>query len=298
MSQPGDIAIVLGAGWVLGGSFHAGVLLALRDACGIDASQSRTVIGTSAGAITAAFLGAGMSVDEIYSREIQRKTVRSVRSAHPTARGATRQEALAVNTKPSPRGMRRGADRVRNYFDDLYDGAQPAQPDMRFCAVDVLTGRRKAFGLDETCSTGTVVAAACAVPAMSRPVRIDGADFVDGAVHSATNADLARASHAGIVIVSAPMSISRRGTAVAALAPIRNHVRAELRREVQRLAPGTEVIIVEPTIEGALAMGVNLNKQSRRAQIAEDGYTRAVEVFERRTAGDRHVIEHRVLART
>jgi predicted acylesterase/phospholipase RssA len=45
------IALVLGAGGVAGGAFHAGALAALHDALGWDARSADLVVGTSAGSL-------------------------------------------------------------------------------------------------------------------------------------------------------------------------------------------------------------------------------------------------------
>ena len=54
------IGLVLGAGGVAGGAFHAGVLAALEEATGWDPRTAAVVVGTSAGSITGATLRAGL----------------------------------------------------------------------------------------------------------------------------------------------------------------------------------------------------------------------------------------------
>lgn len=69
ISDESRISIVLGGSWTLGGSFHAGVLLALEDRWGVDPRAVRTIVGTSAGAVTAGLITAGVSARDLFSRE-------------------------------------------------------------------------------------------------------------------------------------------------------------------------------------------------------------------------------------
>ena len=62
------VALVLGAGGVAGGAFHAGVLAALHEATGWDPRQADTIVGTSAGSITGASLRAGLSAVDMLAR--------------------------------------------------------------------------------------------------------------------------------------------------------------------------------------------------------------------------------------
>ncbi len=54
------VGLVLGAGGVTGGAFHAGVLSALAEVMGWDARTAEIVVGTSAGSVTGAVLRAGL----------------------------------------------------------------------------------------------------------------------------------------------------------------------------------------------------------------------------------------------
>src|SRR5690349_11033193 len=64
----GRIALVLGAGGVAGGAFHAGVLAALAEATGWDPRAADLMVGTSAGSITGASLRAGLSAPDMLAR--------------------------------------------------------------------------------------------------------------------------------------------------------------------------------------------------------------------------------------
>lgn len=59
------VGLVLGAGGVAGGAFHAGVLAAIAEATGWDPRRATVVVGTSAGSITGASLMAGLSAADL-----------------------------------------------------------------------------------------------------------------------------------------------------------------------------------------------------------------------------------------
>ena len=85
-------------------------------------------------------------------------------------------------------------------------------------AVRLETGRRVTFGRDlrVTTDVATAVAASCAIPGFFAPVAVDGVRYVDGGVHSPTNADLVAGLELDLVVVSSPMSMARRGVRLAA----------------------------------------------------------------------------------
>ena len=61
------------------------------------------------------------------------------------------------------------------------------------------------------------IAASAAVPFGARPVELDGAPHIDGALWSVTNADLVRPSDVDVLIVLAPLVTTDRGTLVSGL---------------------------------------------------------------------------------
>ena len=68
-------------------------------------------------------------------------------------------------------------------------------------------GERVVFGRDDVQTTAAeAVRASCAVPIRYEPVTVDGRRYVDGGVHSYTNADLMGPPAFDVVIVSSPMS--------------------------------------------------------------------------------------------
>jgi NTE family protein len=80
-------------------------------------------------------------------------------------------------------------------------------------AVELQTSRRVTFGRDPSPATDvpSAVAASCAIPSFFAPVIIDGDRYVDGGVHSPTNADLVAGLGLDLVVISSPMSVAHAG---------------------------------------------------------------------------------------
>ena len=96
-------------------------------------------------------------------------------------------------------------------LDALYGDTWPARP-MWVVAVELDSGRRVVFGRRRRARRpppAEAVRASCAIPAYFEPAEIDGSRYVDGGVHSTTNADLVAAEQPDLVLVSAPMSAVR-----------------------------------------------------------------------------------------
>ncbi len=297
------VGLVLGAGGVAGGAFHAGVLAALEVATGWDPQRAAVVVGTSAGSIAGAALRAGVSSADLLARAEDRalspegaRLLREVsapphlsplRPARDTplpeqlrttlARAAARPFAarpLALLAGLLPDGSVSTAiisDSVRALFTDEW----PTEP-LWICAVRQGDGRRVVFGRDgRRPSLPDAVAASCAIPSFFQPVSIDGETYIDGGVHSPTNADVVRRPELALdlVLISSPMSVTGRGLRFAADQPSRRWAAALLDGEARRLRrAGVPVVAFQPTAADARVMGVNAMDPSRRAAIARQAY--------------------------
>ena len=138
-------------------------------------------------------------------------------------------------------------------------------------AVDLDRGGRVTFGRDgapATTDVATAVAASCAIPTFFAPVTIDGVRYVDGGVHSPTNADLLVGLELDLVVISSPMSVARTSLRFAPDQPARRLARLRLVREVARLRrAGTPVIAFQPTHADLSVMGLNAMDPSRTADV-------------------------------
>lgn len=126
------------------------------------------------------------------------------------------------------------------------------------CAVRQRDLRRVVFGRDLWPAPAAAVAASCAVPGYFGAVVVDGEPYVDGGVHSPTNATVLADLDLDLVIVSSPMSATHpRSVGIAGWA--RRYAGSKLRREVRVLRDrGIPTVVVEPGPELAQLMGMDM----------------------------------------
>jgi NTE family protein len=125
------------------------------------------------------------------------------------------------------------------------------------------------FGRDGAPRTDVAhaVAASCAIPGFFHPVEIDGEMYIDGGMHSPTNADVLDSWHLDVLLVSSPMSVDLSAVRPALDLPMRmgchRYVRQETARQRRR---GTTVVTFEPGGELLTAMGLNPMHGARLAE--------------------------------
>jgi NTE family protein len=165
------------------------------------------------------------------------------------------------------------------------------------CAVRQRDGRRVVFGRP---GTGQVpihlaVAASCAVPGYFAPVRIDGRSYIDGGVHSPTNAAILRGSGIDLAIVISPMSGSS-GWRPGFYAAARRHSTRLLLREVRALeAAGIRTVVFAPGAGEQRVMGDDMMSRDHLNEVIQESFlaagrqaaTPAAAEFIRRAAEDR-----------
>ncbi len=287
---------MLGAGGVAGGAFHAGVLAAIEEVTGWDPRRATVMVGTSAGAITAASLRAGLSAADLLARsegrpmsaagDLLMATVGPVRSPPPLqpggrlrrpadiaarlARAAARPleaRPLALAAALLPEGAV-GTELISAAIAGLAAGSWPAE-ELWVCAVRQRDGRLVVFGRDAWPPLPDAVAASCAIPGFFRPVSIDGESFVDGGSHSPTNADVLAGTDLEMVLVSSPMSVLGSRLRLTVDQPVRRWSRLILEAEAHRLRRrGLHVILFQPTPDDAEVVGPNPMDPGRRAVVA------------------------------
>ena len=315
---PRRIGLVLGAGGMTGGAFHAGVLAALADVTGWDPRTAEVVVGTSAGSLSGAILRAGLSAPDMRARALgrpmsaagQRLTARLM--APPAAGFRLRPEGPATRRRSAPPGalarmaarpweVRPGAvlaallppgrvstSMITGGMEPLFGRSWPKDP-LWVCAVRLDDGRRVVFGRDAEASVGEAVAASCAIPSYFAPVTIAGVDHVDGGVHSPTNLDVVRGLGLDLVVVSSPMSAAGRTLPqMSADWAVRRFCRAQLDREAVGVRRrGTPVLALQPTPEVASIMGLNAMDAGRRVATVEAAYESTRRRLERADVAER-----------
>src|SRR6266700_1525022 len=294
----GRVGLVLGAGGAVGHAFHAGVLAALEQLAGWRPDSADVILGTSAGSVVAALVRAGCSATDIANASLRRplsaagqalfeKIGRRDGLPMPGPQHAdVRRGPAAPGLLLRPWGVRPGAlgaamlpagtvpsEAVAAGVRNLYGASWPDRPTW-ICAVRLDDGRLVVFGRQGAprASLADAVAASCAIPAYFTPVELDGARYVDGGVHSVTNADLL--SDLDLVLVSCPMGLTRDAMTYAMDLPMRAAVSMRLAREERVLRrAGVEVVSFLPTPADRTAMGGNPMDARRAAAVTGQAYT-------------------------
>ena len=298
------IGIVLGGGGVGGLAFHAGVLMALHRDLGWDARDADVIAGTSAGSIVAGLLRADVAPEDLAAwatdalptsggeqfRTLMKHSDQMPRSRSmpvPTMPGRVTFRLLAHPTQvPSammsllPNGMADQAARLA-VMHGLLQG-WPSRP-MWISAVRVGDGRLTWFGQtasprpsgpgsmyvdvarSEPVAPADAIAASCAIPLLSRPVRIGKHRYVDGGIRSPTNADVLAVHDLDLAIVLSPM-----GHALSHLrsSPARRLAQRRLAHEVRVLrSHNVDVQVVSPDAATLKAMGWNMLERNNTAAV-------------------------------
>jgi len=265
----------------------------VMDTTGFDARNAALIVGTSAGSVTAVGLRAGTSpVDraahhrgEPMSPQGEEIMARIQTPWSETDEGwqltpmSPRMSARAVwppwEIDPVrfafgvlPRG-RRSAESLSARISELHPTPWPIHPTW-VVAVRTTDGNRVVFGRDDIAATiGDAVQASCAVPGIYRPKKIGRREFVDGGLHSSTNADLVAPLGFDVVIVSSVMTAtdSARNWVTD---PARAWFSRKLDSEVDTIRrAGTPVLVVQPDSDSL--PGLSKKGDDPRAAAARAG---------------------------
>lgn len=210
-------ALVLGGGGVAGIAWETGVLLGMADEVPAVAQavlSSDVLLGTSAGAAVVAQIGSGLSVTELFARQVAEESAEidpgvaadavadlfTAVVCDPDATLAEKRRrigAVALKTDTVAEPLRRNVIAQR-----LPTHSWPGRS-VRVTAIDVVTGERVVFDRDSGVDLVDAVAASCAVPGAWPPVTIGGVRYMDGGIGSAINLDVADDCGAAVVLVPA-----------------------------------------------------------------------------------------------
>ncbi|MGW2480883.1 patatin-like phospholipase family protein [Streptomyces sp. NPDC001571] len=265
-----ETALVLGSGGLTGVGWEIGILHGLAEA-GVDLTDARLVVGSSAGAVVGANISARRStLAELYERQLARpageipghlgpgKLFRFARavisSATPEEYGAKMgRMALAAHTPGE-------ADRRAVIAGRLLTHEWPERA-LKLTAVAADTGEFRVFDRDCGVSLVDAVAASCAVPLVWPPVTIEGRKWIDGGLHSPCNAQLAAGCER--VVVVAP--IATGGGPLA----------SPVRQAAALAAAGARVELITPDAAAKRAFGRNSLDPAHRAPAARAGRAQA-----------------------
>ena len=310
------VGLVLGGGGVVGQAYHSAVLAVLQHDLGFDARTADMIVGTSAGSITGTLLRLGVSPEDLAAWtvkaplsgdadvlrqmiavpppplspfrpfELLRRPLR-LPGPHLLHRALTR----PLRFRPLAAGLTLLAPGEHDVVEQLaalreLEQEDWPEPDLWICAVRRRDGRRVVFGRPGSppAPIHLAVAASCAVPGYFAPVKIGGRSYIDGGVHSPTNAAVLRGAGLDLVIVVSPMS-GPAGWWPDFHSATRRHAARLLAREVRALeAEGVRTVVFAPGEGEQQAMGNDmlsrdgLNKVIQQAFLAAGAHAARPEV--------------------
>ena len=264
-----DRALVLGGGGVAGIAWMTGLLYGLSER-NVNLRQAGLILGTSAGSALAAQLGSPLPLQQLFRRQVDPalqtreltpdpRLREQLQAAIPAmvlpdrAESARQFGRWALQAVTVPEAERRSvmAERLPSH----------SWPDrlLRIVAVDTATGETRIFDRFSGTELIDAVLASCAVPGVWPPATIDGHRYMDGAVRSTDNADLAK-GYARIVI------LSPSGTRPDEIVGI------PLKEQLDILEKaGATTYLIEPDNRSRDAIGLNALLPETRQPAAEAG---------------------------
>ncbi len=267
--------LVLGAGGQVGEAYHRGVVRAMTD-LGFDPRQAEVVVGTSAGSVVAASLRRRPGPPAPARPPAPPVTRRRLVPQYAAALQLWRRPRQALNAALLRPEVTSGRTSIAFLRDGLpaHHRAWPVAA-LWIVAVRRSDGRRVVFGApgEPRPEVGEAVAASCAIPGYFTPIAIDGTEYVDGGLHSPTNADLLADSGLDLVVVSSPMSVQLRAVRGRLDLPLRLMFTAYLREEAWVLRRhGVRVVTVEPDAAVLRVSGLNMMDGSQIHEVEERAY--------------------------
>jgi NTE family protein len=286
-----NVALVLGGGGAAGNAWEIGVIAGLAEA-GLDMTEAADlVVGTSAGATTAAHVRSGIPAAELFasvlSQPVQQVGQNRERPPSPpmatvfdrmraigaaTTSAADLQRAMGAFGLESDSILGPEAARQRRAIvaARLPRAEWPHRP-MIVVAVDAHTGELAAFDRDSGVELVDAVTASTAAPGVVPTVSINGSRYIDGGVRSLDNADLAT-GYANVVVLS-PLG-GRSGTPPEGqFEGLRRFPGSDLGSQVEGLrAQGSRVEVITPDADSRAAMGTNLMDLATRIPAARAGF--------------------------
>ena len=302
------VGVVFGAGGVLGNAYLAGAAVALQELCGFEPRTASVLVGTSAGSVHAALYGAGLPAhfalwrtrggrmpatvmgitgDEDPGETQTLKDIFTPARALPRIGPQARTLALRSVLQPwrmrpevmltawLPEGMFTNIA-IGHALQRVVPTGWAPHPRTWVTALNLRTGDRVVFGQmgSPRAHLDRAVRASCAIPGLYRPVKIGRDRYVDGGMHSPSNADLVADLDLDLVVIINPMS-SLEGHAAAGfvdryLYPLRRMAGRRLAAELRVLEDrGVPTLVIQPQARDLAVFRGNLMDSRPRRSVAE-----------------------------
>lgn len=208
-------ALVLGGGGVAGIAWETGILKGIADESPAAAQallDSDVLVGTSAGSAVVAQIGSGLSLEELFARQVQEASTELdpgvgvdaitelflAALAHPDDTVCQKRQrigAVALTTQTVAEPVRRNVIAQRLPVHRWPDRM------LRVTAIDIATGELVVFDRDSGIEMVDAVAASCAVPGAWPPATIGDRRYMDGGIGSTVNLDVAADCEVAVVLV-------------------------------------------------------------------------------------------------
>jgi NTE family protein len=324
--QPADvnrtprIGMVFGAGGVLGNAYLSGAAVALWEAAEFQPRTASVLVGTSAGSVHAALYGAGLPAhfglwrtrggrlpdrvmgaaggpDPGESQTLKDifTPARALPRIGPQARGLALRSLLqpwrmrpeVMLTAWLPEGMFTNIA-IGQALQRVVPSGWAPHPRTWITALNLRTGHRDVFGRMDAprAHLDRAVRASCAIPGLYRPVKIGRDRYVDGGMHSPSNADLVADLDLDLVVIINPMS-SLEGHAAAGfvdryLYPLRRMAERRLAAELRVLSErDVPTLVIQPQARDLAVFSRNLMDSRPRRSVAETAVETTLELLER-----------------
>ena len=298
--------------------YHAGVFKAL-DEWGIDLAGSDVIVGTSAGSVMASYLAGGWTATDFYEYGHGRHAEAAKRPEEQDP-GTPLFDSLASNhaervrraigsgfaviasrglwrsgvkgrtphtllRKAFPSGLFSNEKSLQRFRDDLPQ--EWPRDYLYICAADLYTGKRVPFGHPTAPEVPLpeAVLSSTAIPGFFPPVRLDGRQYVDGGIVSATSLDLATDAGCETIICVAPLGYridpdAKRRILTSPLL-VRDFFARQLAKEVKAARErGVEVLVIRPWTSELDKHGSNSMRHFDRSAVidsAREGTLRLLE---------------------
>ena len=329
----GKVALVLGGGGITGAAYHLGVLNAMNSMSErASVNHFDLYVGTSAGAFIAACLANGITAEELTLANLghRQPTIPGIGAdqiMRPDRRGIARSmlrwplgvlgalrryaghpfttrliDGLGAIAEGLPRALYT-TDGTEQYLRELLSAAgrsndfTTTKRRLFITATDLDTARRVVFGEEDRTDVpiSEAAAASTAIPLLYAPRRINGREYLDGALRSTTNIDIAIQHGAKLVVCINPLVpyvhdprhllpsatglpsqyLSQKGFPHIAAQTFRIMAQSQVEKELEVIThahPDVDIILIEPRYDDEHLFVFNLMDYGSRERIARHAF--------------------------